>query len=129
MNSIWGYYGLARSILIYYGVPFRLSRLTRFYRQFIRPGELCFDIGAHVGNHLYAMSKLGGNVIAVEPQPNLMQFLRRWYKNRPNVVLIENAVGETIGNSNLFTSTFDFLEDLFDGLRPDQRFGLLVIRL
>ena len=42
--------GLARSLLIYYGNPRKGQRMKQFYAQFMGPGDLCFDIGAHVGN-------------------------------------------------------------------------------
>ena len=35
--------GLWRSVLMYHAIPLRQRRLTRFYAQFIRPGDLCFD--------------------------------------------------------------------------------------
>ena len=103
----WGFRrsaGLLRSILMYYGVPLRNRALVRFYAQFVRPGDLCFDIGAHVGNRLWALSRLGARVVAVEPQPQCMRLLRRWYGHYPNVELIERAVGAAPGARTLFVS-------------------------
>lgn len=40
----------------------------RFYEQFIRPNDICFDIGANMGNRTEVFLKLGAKVIAVEPQ-------------------------------------------------------------
>ena len=37
---------------MYYGIPFRARRLRRFYSQFVQPGALCFDVGAHAGNRV-----------------------------------------------------------------------------
>jgi hypothetical protein len=51
--------GLAFSFLIYYGLPFHHRTLTQIYAPFVRPGDLCFDIGAHLGDRLRAWSKLG----------------------------------------------------------------------
>jgi FkbM family methyltransferase len=96
------YYGLFRSILRYYGIPFRIQRLTNFYAQFIRPGDLCFDIGSHLGNRILAWSRLGACIVAVEPQPMAMKFLNKVYRNRPNVILIESALGSETGNKTLF---------------------------
>jgi FkbM family methyltransferase len=96
--------GLLRSILMYYGVPWRNRALTRFYAQFVRPGDLCFDIGAHVGNRLRALSRLGARVIALEPQPQCMRLLRRWYGHHPDIGLIEQAVGAAPGTRTLFVS-------------------------
>jgi FkbM family methyltransferase len=89
---------------MYYGVPLRNRALARFYAQFVRPGDLCFDIGAHVGNRLWALSKLGARVVALEPQPQCMRLLRRWYGHHPDIELIEQAVGAAPGTRTLFVS-------------------------
>ncbi|MCO6453186.1 MAG: FkbM family methyltransferase [Caldilineales bacterium] len=93
-------WGLARSLLIYHR-PLRTRQLSRFYSQFIRPGDLCFDIGAHVGNRVRAWLGLGARVAAIEPQPRLMRLLRLWYGSNPNVILIEAAVGQMPGRLTL----------------------------
>ena len=97
--------GIGRSLLTYYGIPGRLGQLRRFYGQFIRAGDLCFDIGSHVGNRLLPWSRLGATVIAVEPQPQLMQLLRRFYGRSPQITLIEKAVGAASGRANLHISS------------------------
>jgi len=96
--------GLWRSVLMYHGIPGRKRRLTRFYAQFIRPGELCFDVGAHVGNRLEAWLALGANVVGIEPQPLCLHFLRRWYCDHPRVTLVDAAVGAAQGKQTLFIS-------------------------
>lgn len=96
--------GLARSLAIYYGNPRKLHRMQQFYAQFIRPGDRCFDIGAHVGNRLWAWTALGAHVVAVEPQPRCMGFLRHWYGHRTDVTLVEAAVGATPGHHALWIS-------------------------
>ena len=89
---------------MYYGVPLRNRALARFYAQFVRPGDLCFDIGAHVGNRLWALSRLDARIVALEPQPQCMRLLRRWYGHNPDIELIEQAVGATPGTRTLFVS-------------------------
>ena len=96
--------GLLRSLLVYRGVPGRRRQLAGFYRQFIGPGDLCFDIGAHVGNRLQAWLDLGARVVAVEPQPHLAALLRRWYGYNRKVVLVEQAVGATPGTGRIYIS-------------------------
>ncbi|ALO45799.1 FkbM family methyltransferase [Pseudohongiella spirulinae] len=97
--------GLWRSLLMYYGIPGRRARLRRFYGQFIRPGDLCFDIGAHVGNRLAAWQDLGAKMIAVEPQPLLMATLRERYGRFENITLVEQAIGAVAGQATLHIST------------------------
>jgi FkbM family methyltransferase len=89
---------------MYYGVPWRNRALRRFYAQFVRPGDLCFDIGAHVGNRARALSRVGARVVALEPQPQCMSLLRRWYGHHPDIELVEQAVGSAVGTRTLFVS-------------------------
>ena len=96
--------GLWRSVLMYHAIPLRRRRLTRFYAQFIRPGDLCFDIGAHVGSRLRAWTPLGARILAVEPQPECMALLRRWYGDLAHITLIEQAVGAAPGVAELLVS-------------------------
>ena len=96
--------GLWRSLLMYYAIPGRQRRMRHFYRQFMQPGDVCFDIGAHVGNRLLAWSRLGVRMVAVEPQPHLMSFLRRWYGRFPHITLIDHAIAATPGTQTLHIS-------------------------
>ena len=96
--------GFAYSFLIYYGLPFHHRALTRIYAPFIRPGDLCFDIGAHLGDRIRAWSRLGARVVALEPHPGLMSWLQRWYGGRDNIILLEKAVGAQPGSANLWIS-------------------------
>ncbi len=96
--------GLLRSLLVYYGNPLKLRRMRRFYAQFIGPGDLCFDLGAHVGNRLLVWSQLGALVVGVEPQPACTALLRRWYGRHPQITLVAEAVGAAPGVAPLFVS-------------------------
>jgi FkbM family methyltransferase len=96
--------GLLRSLVIYYANPRKLWRMRRFYAQFMQPGDLCFDIGAHVGNRLWVWTVLGARVVGVEPQPLCMHFLRRCYGRRTDITLVEEAVGATPGEQTLWSS-------------------------
>ena len=96
--------GLARSLVMYYGNPLKLRRMQGFYAQFIQPGDLCFDIGAHVGNRLWIWSRLGARVVGLEPQPRCMQLLRSWFGQRAGITLVEAAVGATPGEATLWIS-------------------------
>lgn len=99
------YLGLWRSLLIYHSNPFRRRRLIRFYRQFIQKGDLCFDIGSHVGNQLAAWTKLGAKVVALEPQPQMMNYLQKRYGEHPEVILRQNAAGASVCQTQMYIST------------------------
>lgn len=99
-----GQLGMLRSLLMYYAIPFRSRQLAHFYAQFIQAGDLCFDIGAHVGNQMRAWSRLGARIVGVEPQPSCMRFLKRWYGHHPSISLVEQAVGSVPGTQALFVS-------------------------
>lgn len=96
--------GLLRSIVVYYGNPIKLRRMKRFYAQFIRPGDLCFDIGAHVGNRVRVWSDLGARIVGVEPQPLCIRLLRLLYGRSPHITLVEEAVGAVPGEQTLWVS-------------------------
>ncbi len=96
--------GLLRSIVVYYGNPLKLRRMRAFYAQFIGRGDLCFDLGAHVGNRLWVWQKLGARVVGVEPQLACIRLLRSWYGRNPQIALVEEAVGAAPGEATLFVS-------------------------
>ncbi|MCC6454861.1 MAG: FkbM family methyltransferase [Caldilineaceae bacterium] len=78
--------------------------MRAFYAQLLRPGDLCFDIGAHVGNRISVWSRLGARVVGVEPQPACMRLLRRLYGHERNIELVEEAVGAAPGQMTLHIS-------------------------
>jgi FkbM family methyltransferase len=49
----------------------RRRRARRFYRSFISPGDLVFDVGANLGNWTRLLLDVGARVVAVEPQPGV----------------------------------------------------------
>jgi FkbM family methyltransferase len=96
--------GIARSLVIYHR-PGQQRRLRRFYGQFLGPGDVGFDIGAHVGNRVRAWRRLGARVVAVEPQPDLVGVLRLMFRRDPGVTILPVAVGARPGTARLAVST------------------------
>jgi hypothetical protein len=47
-GSLRSWLALVRSILVYHGNRERHRRIDALYAQFVKPGDLAFDIGAHV---------------------------------------------------------------------------------
>jgi FkbM family methyltransferase len=93
--------GLLRSRAIYLWKPFSRRRLHRFYRQFVRPGDLSFDIGAHLGSRSRAFLDLGARVVALEPQPACAAYLRKRWRGERRFTLIPKAIGAKAGNASL----------------------------
>lgn len=96
--------GIARSAVVYYGQPWRERRRRAFYGQFLAPGALGFDVGAHVGDRVRTWRHLGARVIAVEPQPACLAVLRRLYGADPSVTLLPSALGAAPGTATLHIS-------------------------
>lgn len=104
MNRLASALGVARSLMIYYGIPFRIRRMARFYARFVEPGALCFDIGSHVGNRVRCWRRLGARVIAVEPQANLVRVLQTFYGRDPHVTIVPAAVGSSEGEAEILVA-------------------------
>lgn len=90
---------------MYYTIPGRAPAWRRFYRGFLSPGDLAFDVGAHVGNRTAAMLAVGARVVAVEPQPLMAATLQSLHGRRPGFHLVSKAVGERAGAMEMLVST------------------------
>ncbi len=78
--------------------------MDRLYRQFVQPGDLVFDIGAHVGDRIAAFRRLGARVVAVEPQPALVRTLQLLYGRDRAVAIEPVAVGRSGRNARASSS-------------------------
>jgi FkbM family methyltransferase len=96
--------GFARSLVVYYGQPWRIRALRGHYAGLIEPGDLVFDIGAHVGNQTRCLAGLGARVVAIEPQPAFAAWLRWLFRGDPRVVVVESALGAKAGLARLYPS-------------------------
>jgi FkbM family methyltransferase len=93
--------GVLRSMRIYYGNRERRRAMDWLYARFVRPGDLVFDIGAHVGDRIASFRRLGASVVAVEPQPALVRALKILYGRDRAVAIEPLAVGRSAGMVNL----------------------------
>lgn len=95
--------GLVRSLLLYYGQPWRRSALRRFYGNLIKPGDLVFDVGAHAGSRSRTLLSLRAHVVALEPQPMFADFIQRAFAGE-DLILLRKAVGKEAGSVDLHIS-------------------------
>ncbi|MEQ9399046.1 MAG: FkbM family methyltransferase [Longimicrobiales bacterium] len=100
---IRAWWGFVRSLVVY-GRPGRQRGLRRFYAPFVGPGDLVFDVGAHVGDRTAAFAALGARVVAVEPQPRFARWLRRRVGRAAGVTVLEEALGAAPGTARLAVS-------------------------
>jgi FkbM family methyltransferase len=94
-----------RSLRIYYGDRQRAAAMDRLYGNFVRSGDLVFDVGAHVGDRVASFRRLGARVVAVEPQRAMVRALRLLY-GRDRLVTIEPvAVGGQPGRARMLINS------------------------
>ena len=91
---------IGRSLRTYYA-PGRAAALDGFHRRFLGPGELGFDIGAHVGDRVASFRRIGARAVAVEPQPRLARLLRLLFGRDTGVSRVAALVGAAAGEGVL----------------------------
>jgi FkbM family methyltransferase len=79
--------------------------MDALYAQFVRPDDLVFDVGAHVGDRIAVFRRLGARVVAVEPQPALYRTLKLLFGRDAAVTLVPSAIGQTPGNATMRINT------------------------
>ncbi|NYH41616.1 FkbM family methyltransferase [Micromonospora jinlongensis] len=96
---------LHRSLDVYYGDAERDARMDAFYSRFVAEGDLVFDVGSHVGDHIASFRRLGARVVAVEPQPLCLRALRAIYADDDQVTLVEAVCGATPGSTRFHVNS------------------------
>lgn len=110
-------WGLVRSLLVYWR-PGRQGGLRRLYRPWVEPGDLVFDVGAHLGDRSAAFAALGARVVALEPQPRMARWLARLVGGDDRITVRTEAVGRSPGTADLAVSRRNpTLSTLADGWR------------
>jgi FkbM family methyltransferase len=121
-----GVYSLARHVYRRVDPNVRRARVAerQFYRRLINEGDLCFDVGANLGQTVESWINANVRIIAVEPNPFCVQTIRWEFGGDPNVTIVEQAVGSTTGFADLhFEGT-----DATGSLREDWPFPNRMVR-
>jgi FkbM family methyltransferase len=72
-----------------------------FYSRLVKPGDLCFDVGANIGSKTKYFLELGARVVCIEPQPNCVDVLKETYQNDSNVVIVPKGLAAQPGSRSL----------------------------
>lgn len=83
-------------------------RAVGLYRRCVRPGNLCFDIGANKGSRAVIFTMLGARTIAVEPNEGLTRTLRKV----PRVTVVNKAVSDQPGRRTMQFNRNDQISSL-----------------
>jgi len=102
-----------------------LAEELNFYSQLVKKGDLCFDIGANIGDKTSLLLQLGAIVVAVEPQESCWRVLERRFRNER--VFIESvALDSREGSSTIFIDRSHTLatmsQDWINTVRQSGRF-------
>jgi FkbM family methyltransferase len=102
--------------------PEEIALRKNFYKQFVKQGDVTFDVGANVGNRISPMLELGANVIAIEPQEYCKQVLMAKFGNK--IQLEPFGLGEKeevkeffISNASTISS---FSKDWIESVKQDR---------
>lgn len=95
LKAVW------RSIRIYHLDRAHHRAMDALYRSFVKPGDLVFDIGAHVGDRVASFRRLGARVVALEPQPGPARVIRLLRGHDPMVTILPLAAGARTGRVKL----------------------------
>jgi FkbM family methyltransferase len=92
------------SKMLYQVNPFKKLRAKSFYSQFIGKDDLCFDVGAHLGDRSQVWLALGAKVVGVEPQPRFSKYLAQKFKGNSRYFNEHLALGSTHTKATLHIS-------------------------
>ena len=73
--------------------------------QLLKPHDLFFDVGAHMGDKSKELIKNNINVVMFEPQPKCLEQLNKLYSNNSLVKIIPKGLGRAMGKMNFNINT------------------------
>ena len=79
-----------------------INRRQKFYSQFVNPNDLVFDVGANVGNRTRPLLNIGTKIVAIEPQKECQEILKRKFGNK--IEIVPMGLGETEEFKEFFVS-------------------------
>jgi len=81
------------------GKKTKIIKAAKFYSTFINPGDICYDVGANIGNKTASLIEIGAKVIAIEPQPACVAKIKKRFNNQ--VTVLETGLSDREGEIEL----------------------------
>jgi FkbM family methyltransferase len=81
---------------------FKKGERKEFYSEFIKEGDVVFDVGANKGNRTVIFLELGAKVVAVEPQKECYDHLVKRFGD--TIDLIKLGLGEKESTATMYVS-------------------------
>jgi FkbM family methyltransferase len=120
---------LARVLLAPFRAQLQRRSQTRFYSQFVSPGDLVLDIGANVGDRTAVFVSLGACVVAVEPSEDCASKLSRRFRDKHGVCVLPAGLAAEEGIQDLYVSSLHPLSSMspefIEATRHSGRFALV----
>lgn len=82
-------------------------RRQAFYSQFVKAGDLCFDVGANLGNRVGPLLAVKARVVAVEPQ-KFCQKVLKWRFGK-KIAVVPMGLGEAEEVREFYVSDASYL--------------------
>lgn len=103
------------------------DKALAFYSSFLKPGDLCFDIGANIGMRTKVFRKCGAKVVAFEPQEICLKILRSFFRNDYQVIIMPYAIAAEDGVSTIFIADGNTISSMsqewINRVSASRRFG------
>lgn len=87
-------------------------KMKKFYSQFIKPGGLCFDIGANKGLFSKTFLDAGSKVVAAEPIEENFDVLCENFSFNKDFIAVKAAISNTTGTTNIYKGRCSDLSSL-----------------
>jgi FkbM family methyltransferase len=84
----------------------------KFYSNFLKSGDIVFDVGANYGNRSRVFKKIGCKTIAFEPQTPCYDFLKSYFWGDSQVRIEKVALGGAEGTARMKISKNSVLSTL-----------------
>jgi FkbM family methyltransferase len=101
-----------------------VQKRIKLYSQFLKKGDLYFDVGANLGNRIEPVLEIGGRVVAVEPQDVCYKYLVRKFGKK--IILIKKGLADKVGTREFFVSnvhvTSSFSTEWIESVKQSGRF-------